>query len=310
MAFLSAVLSLSACLCACGSSGSSSSTSAASENAAASSAAASSDEAAASEASSSAATESVASANAEAASPSSASSESASAESSEILATSESAVTEALPGTAAEAVVEEAAEEAESEESSAEEVTYGAATGFDFVDECTDKYGNVTLYALTELKGWQLETLLDQQGYRWDESQYGWIRASDGANYSAWKETGVYTRETYDQMNEKGGAIVCIGLNVVAGYNSPQEALNGAARCVVEDSYFDDNNGGIAVFYGPSMKEYLAIINMNDEGKVLFMTFSKEAVATGVFDQVVGEQVGDSFDDIWKAVTGKDHYGH
>ena len=214
-----------------------------------------------------------------------------------------------MSGTAAEAGSQEA-KQVETAGEAEEETANEAAVGFDFVDECTDKYGNVTLYALTELKGWQLETLLDQQGYRWDESQYSWIRASDGANYSAWKETGVYTRETYDQMNEKGGAIVCIGLNVVAGYNSAQEALKGAARCVVEDSYFDDNNGGIAVFYGPSMKEYLAIINMNDEGKVLFMTFSKEAVATGVFDQVVGEQVGDSFDDIWKAVTGKDHYGH
>lgn len=298
IAFLSAVLALSACLCACGSSGSSSA-SAASEEASSSAAAASSD-----------AASSEASASAEAASSSSASSESASAESSEILAASEGAVSEALSGAAAEAVVKEAEEQAEAEEEVAEEVAYEAAPGFDFVDECTDKYGNVTLYALTELKGWQLETLLDQQGYKWNEDQYSWIRASDGASFAAWKETGVYTRETYDQMNEKGGAIVCIGLNIVAGYNSPQEALKGVARCVVEDSYFDSDNGGIAIFYGPSMKEYLAIINMNDENKVLFMTFSKEAVGTGVFDEVVGEQVGGTFEDVWKAVTGEDHYGH
>ena len=98
-----------------------------------------------------------------------------------------------------------------------EETANEAAVGFDFVDECTDKYGNVTLYALTELKGWQLETLLDQQGYRWDESQYGWIRASDGANYSAWKETG----ESGDRLRRKSCQVRTRELDGVLVHQKP-----------------------------------------------------------------------------------------
>ena len=198
---------------------------------------------------------------------------------------------ESSGGTASEseAAAEEAAESAAGEAAegasgaSAAETASEAAGGaehYDFVDECTDEHGNITLYALTELKGWQLETLLDQQGYVWDGDECVWVREADGASFAAVKETGAYTQDTYAAMNEKGGAIVAMGLNNVAGYATPQEALSGNARCVIEDSYFTDDGEGIAVFYGPSMKEYLAIIGKNTENTTLIMVFSQEAPET------------------------------
>ena len=219
-------------------------------------------------------------------------------------------VDEPLPGHDTMSEEESSASAAEpSASAAAETATEAEAPGFDFVDECTDEHGNVTLYSLTELKGWQLETLLDQQGYKWNESDLAWVRQEDGAQFSAYKQTGTYTQQTYDEMNEKGGAIVAIGFNIVAGYKDAEAALKGNAKCVVEDSYF--NNGeGIAIFYGPSMKEYLAIISPYSESTTQFMIFSKEAVGSGMLDQAMGEQVGGSFQEVWKAVTGQDSYGH
>ena len=218
--------------------------------------------------------------------------ESVSAQSAEEVASIGSASSEATSGSAAEA-----------------EPGGAQAAGFDFVDECTDEHGNITLYALTELKGWQLETLLDQQGYEWDEDKLSWTRRVDGASFSAYKETGTYKRETYDQMNEKGGAIVAVGFNVVAGYEDPQAALSGNAKCVIEDSFFDGGDG-IAIFYGPSMKEYLAIISKYSESTSQIMIFSQEAVGSGMADEMLGTPVGGTFRDVWRSVTGKDSYGH
>lgn len=165
------------------------------------------------------------------------------------------------------------------------------------------------MYALTELKGWQVATLLDQQGYEFNEKDGMWIRQEDGATFSAIKQTGVYTIDDYNAMNEKGGAIAAIGLSSVAGYKDPQAALEGNAQCVIEDSFFDGDNG-VAIFYGPSMKEYLVLINKYTESTALFMIFSKEAVGSGMADEYLGTHVGGTFEEVWKAVTGKDSYGH
>ena len=182
-------------------------------------------------------------------------------------------------------------------------------TGFDFVDECTDEHGNITLYALTELKGWQVATLLDQQKYEWNDKEVAWVRPMDGAAFTAYKETGVYTIDTYNEMNEKGGAIAAVGFNIVAGYPDSQAALKGNAQCVVEDSYFLEDGSGVAIFYGPSMKEYLAIISPYSESTTQFMIFSQEAVGSGMADELLGGETGGTFQALWQKLTSEDHYG-
>ena len=181
--------------------------------------------------------------------------------------------------------------------------------GFDFVDECTDEHENISLYALTELKGWQVATLLDQQQYEWNDQDLTWVRPMDGAAFTAFKETGPYTIDTYNEMNEKGGAIAAVGISIVAGYPDSKAALTGNAQCVVEDSYFGNDGSGIAIFYGPSMKEYLVLITPNSESTTQFMIFSKEAVGSGMADEALGATTGGSFKAMWKMVTGEDHYG-
>ena len=177
---------------------------------------------------------------------------------------------------------------------------------FDFADECIDEHGNITLYALTELKGWQVATLLDQQQYTWEyEMDNTWTREFDGAAFRAIKETGAYTLDTYNEMNEKGGCIAAYAYSVVAGYPDAKAALSGNAKCVIEQSWFDEDGSGIAIVYGPSMKEYFVVITPYTESTALFTIFSKEAVGSGMADEILQMETGGSFDALWdKIVNG------
>ena len=168
------------------------------------------------------------------------------------------------------------------------------------MDECTDEHGNISLYALTELKGWQVATLLDQQEYTWElESADTWTRTYDGAAFRAMNKDGNFTLDTYNEMNGKGGCLMGIAYSVVAGYPDSKAALTGNSRCVVEDSYFREDGTGIAIFYGPSMKEYLTIISPYTESTALFTIFSQEAVGSGMVDSILNIETGGSFQALW-----------
>lgn len=184
----------------------------------------------------------------------------------------------------------------------------GEATAYDFEDTCIDEHENVTLYALTELKGWELATLLDQQGYAWNEDINTWMRPYDGASYAALKGSGEYTIDDYNAANEKGGGILAFGFNNVAGYKDSQAALAGNAQCAVEDSYFVGDDG-VAVIYGPSMKEYLVLISKSSESTHQLMVVSQEAIGSGFLDDVLGEEAGGTLQDVWTNLTGEESIG-
>ncbi|MGN0262598.1 MAG: hypothetical protein ACI4B9_07165 [Eggerthellaceae bacterium] len=218
------------------------------------------------------------------------------------------------------AAKKEAAEQEESiadkEGSSTDQKTEGdtgessskGAGAYDFEDTCIDEHGNVTLYALTELKGWELATLLDQQGYVWNEDIRTWMRPEDGASYAALKESGEYAIDDYNAANEKGGGILAFGFSNVAGYKDAESALAGNAQCVVEDSVFEGEDGA-AIIYGPSMKEYLVLISKATESTHQFMVVSQEAIGSGYLDEVLGEPVGGTLQEVWTTLTGEEYYG-
>lgn len=180
--------------------------------------------------------------------------------------------------------------------------------GSDFADACVDEYGNISLYALTELDGPQLIALLEQQGYEWDDEQSAWIRSEDGAFFVAGDDDGKYALERYDDMSAQGGPIAFESNNAVAGYEDPQAALEGNAQCTIVDSFFDGSSG-IVIFCGPSTTEYLGIVGPEAEGTMHVHIFSQEAVASGKLDELVGEELGTTFEEVWESATGKAAYG-
>ena len=75
-----------------------------------------------------------------------------------------------------------------------DDVTYGGGEKFDsWAEECVDENGNPTVYAIVELKGWQLETLCQEKGLEWNEGSMQW----EGEKKTVCgKETG-YTQFKY-----------------------------------------------------------------------------------------------------------------
>ncbi len=161
-----------------------------------------------------------------------------------------------------------------------------------------------------ELTGPELVDLLQQQGYEWNESQSAWVRSVDGAIYFAYKETGLLSQSDYQAATAKGGIAVALSCNIVGGFKDAQAALSGNAKCVIEDSFFDDTGAGVAIVYGPTMTEYLVIAQPYTESTMELDLYSKEAVGSGMLDQVYDGQIGGSFNEVWKTFTGKDSYGH
>ena len=173
-----------------------------------------------------------------------------------------------------------------------------------------DAHGNITLNAIIELTGPELADLLAQQEYEWNDVDGVWTRAADGAQFAAIRHEGKFGKADYESATAEGGVAVAISCNIVAGYEDPRATLHDNARCVVEDSYFDDNGVGVAIIYGPSMVEYLVILQPYTESTTEIDIYSKEAVGSGMLDKVYGRQVGGSFAEAWKSLTGEDSYGN
>lgn len=235
-------------------------------------------------------------------------------------AASASASSEAASSSSASAASQEASSasaSAASTSSSAAEASSASAssaasssTSSQFAAETLDDHKNITLYAIMELTGPELTDLLQEQGYEWNSAKSAWLREVDGATFFALKETGQFTQADYQAATQKGGVAVAISCNIVGGWKDAQAALSGNAKCVIEDSYFDANGSGIAIVYGPSMTEYLVIAQPSSESTSELDIYSKEAVGSGMLDQVYGGQLGGSFQEVWKTFTGQDSYGH
>ncbi len=151
---------------------------------------------------------------------------------------------------------------------------------------------------------------MKQQGYEWDGQKGLWARAVDGASFVAVRNSGQYSQDDYQAASSKGDVATAVASNVVGGYKDAEAALKGNAHCVVVDSYFGSDGTGIAIVYGPSMAEYLVILQPYSESTTEIDIYSKGAVGSGMLDQVYGRQIGGSFQEVWKKFTGHDSYGH
>ena len=161
-----------------------------------------------------------------------------------------------------------------------------------------------------ELTGPEFVDLLKGQEYEWSASDKMWQRIYDGAKFAAAQETGVWDEGDYEAATAKGAAASGVAVNVVGGYENSEKALSGNAHCVIEDSYFNENGEGMAIVYGPSMVEHLIIVLPIEESTVEIDIYSKEAVASGMLDEITEMKMGGSFQEAWKNFTGQDSYGH
>ncbi len=173
-------------------------------------------------------------------------------------------------------------------------------------DECLDRHGDATVYAVTELTGEQLCSLLEGSDYEWSERNRLWVKM-DGSSALA-----VRDKDGEPLKNDK---IAELNLGAIEGatsyrlvtsrYSTAKKVVNSLVRDVMtlEDvEYLED--GGVAVATGPSGQRCLVFVTKASD-VFTANVYSELAVAAGLFNQDAGQDLGATIDEVFEALTGR-----
>jgi hypothetical protein len=183
-------------------------------------------------------------------------------------------------------------------------VPQGATVG-EWDKECLDRHGDATAFALTELNGWQLQTLMLEQGYVWSGQDLTWVKGDGSAALLVRAaDDAILTDKEIAELGH--GAEESVSYRMVTSrYSSARRAFAALAGDVLEvvDVAYDDD-GVVAVCFGPSMRRVLVLVTEGDDVHVLSV-FGEQALQAGVFDEVAGQELGESVDAAFESLTGR-----
>lgn len=201
---------------------------------------------------------------------------------------------------------QDAPEAAADDESGQQVATEGSAEQVAWNDECTDRHGDVTAYAVAELTGEQLCLLLEQMEYVWSERSQLWVKM-DGASALAVRD-GKGEALTKDEIAalDVGAVEEAVSYRLItSGYSSAKKALDGLAckiLATVDVEYLDDS--AVAVVVTPSQQQCLVFAcKTNDVYTVT--VYSEQALARGLFDVDAGQKLGTTASEVFEALTGR-----
>jgi hypothetical protein len=173
-------------------------------------------------------------------------------------------------------------------------------------DEAIDRHDDASAYAVAELKGWQLETLLQQQQYAWSERNQMWIKEDGSAAVVVLNAQGETLSDDDIAKLEEGVTEAEVSYRIVTSkYSSVKRAFKGLVRDVLtcEDSEIIDG-AAIGVCTGPSGKRCLVIIGESND-TIVATVVGEEAVKAGLLETISGKQVGTTIDSAFEAMTGR-----
>ena len=201
---------------------------------------------------------------------------------------------------------EQPAQQTEGEASEPQGRTDGDPALDTWADECTDRRGDVTAYAVAELTGGQLEVLLRQQDYAWSERNQMWVKQDGSAALVVNDANGEHlASEKIGQLGTGATEPATTYRIVTSGYSNAKKAFEGLAGKLMtcEDSEITDA-GAIGVVSGPSGKRCLVFVNKSND-VYLVSVFSEPAVEAGLFDAQLGTSCGTTINAAFKALTGR-----
>lgn len=173
-------------------------------------------------------------------------------------------------------------------------------------DEAIDRHGDASAYAVAELKGWQLETLLQQQQYAWSERNQMWIKEDGSAAVVVQNARGETLSDDDIAKLEEGVSEAEVSYRIVTSkYSNVKRAFKGLASAVLtcDDSEIIDG-AAIGVCTGPSGKRCLVIVGESND-TIVATVVGEEAVKSGLLETIAGKQVGTSIDSAFEAMTGR-----
>lgn len=171
-----------------------------------------------------------------------------------------------------------------------------------------DAEWNPTVYSLLELSGAEMQDLLDEYNFSWDKTVNAWT-ASDGSQFGAYSSEGLIGKDAIATLPKGAdGQPIAFGLTA-EGYATPTEAFNALTGELVTEDMYGDDDVFFSVVYGPSMVRHLVAVTETDSDEQTFLIFTEESIAQGVFESIVGVNVGATMDEAWQAITGGYHIG-
>ncbi len=185
--------------------------------------------------------------------------------------------------------------------------TDGSSTdAFDtWSDDCWDAHRNISIAALLELKGWQLQEFASQQGYTWQDSLEMYEneagRVLSVCNISKDGATEWLGEDEIGKLDKGGtGSTVMFTLQL-AGYSSCEDVIAGFS-VPVEDRAQITSGSWIACVYGSNMARHVAMVSPMENGDYRLDLITEEAIKTGTFTQGGGAPTIDEF---WQEKTGR-----
>lgn len=172
-----------------------------------------------------------------------------------------------------------------------------------------DAKGNPTLYAVTELTGSEFAQAIEGQGFSWSSERLWWV-SSDGNDcaYVSGNNEYEFTRDEITRLDRNASGTSCLYVIVVddRDYSSARDAFEKLANITVLDSEWIADDLGLAVVSGPSGRNNMVLINVNDEiGLYILNVFNEEAVASGLLEEYLEEDYGSSVAEVWESLFGR-----
>jgi len=167
---------------------------------------------------------------------------------------------------------------------------------------------NPTLYSILELNGADFSRLLDHYNFSWDDDYGGWA-ASDGSLFIVNDaSSGLSQSQIKALPTGAAGQPVLMGL-WVEGYATPADAFAGLTSDVVVEERYASNGLIAALVHGTPMARYLVFVQNAGDNEQMVLIWTEEAISSGFFDSFIGESIGSTVDEVWRAITNDSHIG-
>lgn len=214
-----------------------------------------------------------------------------------------------LPASSGSASSNAAATSASSESSSTGSASSSAASSSSsgnvaaFDPACLDAAGNPTLYALFELSGSQLQSLLKADGFGWYEEITAWMRANNTI-FEMVDRSGSVSRSDIDTYAVGAAGAPVVMVLSVEGYATPAAALDGLGANVSIGRRYEDDGAMFAVVSGSNGDQHLVLVTDTGNGEQTVLVYGEAAIKDGLFQSTIGIDVGSSIDEAWDIITG------
>lgn len=193
-----------------------------------------------------------------------------------------------------------------SQQSTTEEADDTVDEAVDWPDECLDRHGDITVYAVAELTGEQLNTLLEEQDYAWSERNQIWVKIDGSAALVVNDVDGNALSKDRIAALGSGDSDEIVSYRLVTSeYSSAKRAINNLARrtMTLEDAEYLDASG-IAVVSSPSQQRFLVFAS-KDNNVYTVSVYDEHAIAKGLFNREAGQDVGSTIDEAFEALTAR-----